>query len=143
MKVKGVWNIKQMPVKYVAELENGELATFNIVPFRTVSADELTPFKGHHPICQNSTAMPEYLYRFYDLESAGAAKEGYKKVKKMLLSEWAKKNGISDVTARQKAQKGLLETAEKSGKFWLIDEDEPNVDNRTRKPAPAGERRIK
>jgi len=62
---------------------------------------------------------------------------------KILLSEWARKNGISDVTARQKAQKGFLETAEKSGKFWLIDEDEPNVDNRMRKPASLGERRIK
>jgi len=52
---------------------------------------------------------------------------------KILLSEWARKNGISDVTARQKAQKGFLITAEKSGKFWLIDEDEPNVDNRLKK----------
>jgi len=58
---------------------------------------------------------------------------------KILLSEWARKNGISDVTARQKAQKGFLKTVEKSGKFWLIDEDEPNVDNRMRKPASPGE----
>jgi len=60
---------------------------------------------------------------------------------KILLSEWARKNGISDVTARQKAQKGFLKTVEKSGKFWLIDEDEPNADNRMRKPASPGERK--
>jgi len=59
---------------------------------------------------------------------------------KILLSEWARKNGISDVTARQKAQKGFLKTVEKSGKFWLIDEDEPNVDNRLKKKGENGKR---
>lgn len=68
MKIKNVWNIKQLPMKYVAELENGELAMFNIVPFRIVSVGELTPFKGPHPTRQSSTEMPEYLYRFYGLE---------------------------------------------------------------------------
>lgn len=46
------------------------------------------------------------------------------------LVEWAKKNGISDATARQKASKGLLPTAKKIGRNWVICGDAPNIDNR-------------
>ena len=46
------------------------------------------------------------------------------------LTEWAAREGISDRAAREKASKGLLETARKIGRNWLIDESEINRDNR-------------
>ncbi|MGN0558389.1 MAG: hypothetical protein ACI4IS_02945 [Acutalibacteraceae bacterium] len=45
------------------------------------------------------------------------------------LPEWAKKNGIAPASARQKVLRGYL-PAVKIGRNWLIDEDQPNVDNR-------------
>lgn len=49
------------------------------------------------------------------------------------LGEWAKKNGITPDTARQKALRGKYETARKIGRNWVIDENEPNIDNRKKK----------
>ena len=46
------------------------------------------------------------------------------------LTEYAKKNGKSPVTARKKAQRGLFKTAKKIGRNWVIEENEPWVDNR-------------
>lgn len=48
------------------------------------------------------------------------------------LTEWAAKNGIDDSTARQRAARGAFETAQKIGRNWAIDEDEPLVDHRRR-----------
>lgn len=49
---------------------------------------------------------------------------------KISLTEWAKREGITESRARQKARAGMLETAEKIGRNWLIDEEEINLDNR-------------
>ena len=49
---------------------------------------------------------------------------------KILLSEYAKQHGIAPVTARQKAQRGGYQTAEKIGRDWFIDPEEPHNDNR-------------
>lgn len=46
------------------------------------------------------------------------------------LGEWADKQGIARATARQKAIRGSLKTAKKIGRNWVIEEDEPNIDNR-------------
>lgn len=46
------------------------------------------------------------------------------------LFEYAEKHGLSPDTVRKKALRGGYETAKKSGKLWLIDEDEPLVDRR-------------
>ena len=46
------------------------------------------------------------------------------------LGEWAKKNGITPDTARQNALRGKYKTARKIGRNWVIDENEPNTDNR-------------
>ena len=46
------------------------------------------------------------------------------------LGEWAKKNGINQATARQRAGRGAFETAKKIGRNWVIDEDEKLVDHR-------------
>ena len=49
------------------------------------------------------------------------------------LKEWARLNGISAATARQKAGRGGLKTARKVGRDWMIDRNEANPDNRTKK----------
>lgn len=46
------------------------------------------------------------------------------------LSEWAKKNGITPDTARQRANRGVFTTAQKIGRNWVIDEDEELIDHR-------------
>lgn len=46
------------------------------------------------------------------------------------LVEYAKINGISDATARQRAIRGSFKTAKKIGRNWVIDRNEPLVDNR-------------
>jgi hypothetical protein len=56
------------------------------------------------------------------------------------LKAWALRHGIDPATARQKALRGGFKTAEKVGRDWMIDADEPKVDlrkERTKKsPAP-------
>ena len=46
------------------------------------------------------------------------------------LGEWAKKNGISDSTARQRALRGAFETARKIGNQWVIEDSEKLIDHR-------------
>lgn len=46
------------------------------------------------------------------------------------LTDWAKREGIDQSTARHKAIAGRLETARKVGRIWLIDEEEKNLDLR-------------
>lgn len=46
------------------------------------------------------------------------------------LGQWAKNNGIDPATARQRAGRGVFETAQKIGRNWLIDEDEKLIDHR-------------
>lgn len=52
------------------------------------------------------------------------------------LKEWAARVGIDSSTARQKAGRGMLKTAVKIGRDWLIDEDEKNVDHRFKRGNP-------
>lgn len=48
------------------------------------------------------------------------------------LTEWAKREGITDRAARQKASEGRLKTAQKIARNWVIDESEQNADYRRR-----------
>ena len=41
------------------------------------------------------------------------------------LAEYAVKHGKSQVTARQTAQRGGFKTAQKIGRNWVIDSEEP------------------
>lgn len=52
------------------------------------------------------------------------------KGQEILLAEWARRNGITPDSARQKALRGGFETARKSGRDWLINETEKNIDKR-------------
>ena len=49
---------------------------------------------------------------------------------KISLKEYAEKHGKHPVSVRQKAQRGGFKTAEKIGRDWLIDPDEPYIDER-------------
>lgn len=46
------------------------------------------------------------------------------------IAEYARKHGKSPVSARQKAARGGFKTAQKIGKTWVIDADEPYTDGR-------------
>lgn len=49
---------------------------------------------------------------------------------KILLREYSKRLGKNPVVAAQRAARGSFETAEKFGRDWWIDEDEPWLDAR-------------
>lgn len=51
---------------------------------------------------------------------------------KITLKEYAARNGRAHASARHMAQRGSFKTAEKVGRDWLIDEDEPYPDHRRR-----------
>lgn len=46
------------------------------------------------------------------------------------LREYAERHGKEPVSVRQKAQRGGFQTAQKLGRDWIIDEDEPYTDRR-------------
>lgn len=48
------------------------------------------------------------------------------------LVQWAELNGVKPNTARQRANRGQFKTAQKLGRDWFIDKDEPNIDNRVK-----------
>ena len=50
--------------------------------------------------------------------------------KMITLQEWAKKHDIAGSTARQRAIRGAFDTAQKIGRDWVIDSDEPLIDHR-------------
>lgn len=46
------------------------------------------------------------------------------------LKEYAKRFDKAYVSIQQKARRGGFQTAQKIGRDWFIDEDEPYIDNR-------------
>ena len=46
------------------------------------------------------------------------------------LAEYAERHGKAPVSVRQKAQRGGFQTAQKIGRNWVIDENEPYDDGR-------------
>lgn len=46
------------------------------------------------------------------------------------VKDYAAKHGKSPITIRQSCHRGRFKTAQKIGRDWLIDENEPFVDNR-------------
>lgn len=49
------------------------------------------------------------------------------------LAVWARKHGLDESYARQKARRGSLKTAHKIGRDWFISELEDNLDNRKKR----------
>jgi len=57
------------------------------------------------------------------------------------LREYAERHGKETVSVRQKAQRGGFQTAQKLGRDWIIDEDEPYTDRRVTSGKYAGWRK--
>lgn len=49
---------------------------------------------------------------------------------KIPLTDYARQNKIDPSTARRRAIDGKYNTAEKFGRIWIIDPEEPHVDHR-------------
>ncbi len=49
---------------------------------------------------------------------------------KIPLAQYAKQHGIDGSVARRRASSGDYKTAEKMGRDWFIDADEPHIDKR-------------
>ena len=48
------------------------------------------------------------------------------------LAEYAELHGVTPDTIRQRANRGVFKTARKIGRNWVIDRNEPYIDNRKR-----------
>ena len=48
------------------------------------------------------------------------------------LVEYAKIHGLDTSTVRQRASRGSYRTARKIGRNWVIDKNEPHIDNRVK-----------
>lgn len=46
------------------------------------------------------------------------------------IAEYAKLHGKSHISVQQKARRGGFKTARKIGRNWVIDSEEPYIDNR-------------
>jgi hypothetical protein len=46
------------------------------------------------------------------------------------LGEYAEQHGKAPISVQQKARRGGFKTAQKIGRNWVIDSDEPYEDNR-------------
>lgn len=56
------------------------------------------------------------------------------------IKEYAQRNGLNPSSVKHKCQRGSFKTAQKFGRDWLIDENEPNVDRRVKSGAYRRER---
>jgi len=66
----GVWNVEALPTHYVVEHTDGSLSKFYIAPFRILTEDDFTAYKGHHPRKMKGLPMPDYLYQHYGLDKS-------------------------------------------------------------------------
>lgn len=55
--------------------------------------------------------------------------------KLITLPEYADKHGVSRITVWQRVKRGSYASAQKLGRDWLIDEDEPHIDHRIKSGA--------
>lgn len=78
---------------------------------------------------------PTYLHYYY------LARHALMYPAKVPLAQWAADHGITPDSARQKAGRGGFHTAEKVGRDWTIDPNEPNTDGRVKDGAYKGRRR--
>lgn len=91
-------------------------------------------------VCRHVLEDTELYYRIKFQSEPMSDEEAHAQVtlemdrgKEITLTEWARKNGISSDTARHKAMKGILKTARKVGRDWVINECESNIDGRRKK----------
>lgn len=48
------------------------------------------------------------------------------------IKQYAEQNGLNHSNVRHKCQRGSYKTAQKIGRDWLIDENEPDTDRRVK-----------
>lgn len=48
------------------------------------------------------------------------------------IKQYAERNGLNSENVRHKCQRGSYRTAQKLGRDWLIDDQEPDVDRRVK-----------
>lgn len=68
--VSGAWYIDSLPGFVVAELEDGQLVSFPLSPYRYLTDEDLSDYNGIHPRRQHGTPMPAALYTYYGLEKS-------------------------------------------------------------------------
>lgn len=66
--INGAWYINQLPQHIVLELEDGSLTKVALSPFRELTDQDFSDYKGYHPRKCKGQPLPDYLYRFYGLE---------------------------------------------------------------------------
>lgn len=91
----------------------------------------------------NKDSLVESLFSLLDesgqvisLDEQGQIRSGASE-EMIPLKTWAVQHGITPATARQKAGRGMLRTARKVGRDWMISKYEPNIDHRSKDRLPA------
>jgi len=70
LKISGAWYLTQLPLCIVIELATGELRMIYTSPFRQITNDDLMNYGGYHPRKMRGQPLPNYLYKFYNLEKS-------------------------------------------------------------------------
>lgn len=101
---------------------------------------ELEIFEGREYFEKEEEALKTCIGILNDTKENEEAQEIHSQItidmeqgEKIPLKEWARKNGIDESTARQKARRGGFKTAHKIGRDWFISEMESNPDGRRKK----------
>lgn len=115
MNVNGAWYTNELPNHIVIDREDGSLAKFQLTPFRPISEADLSPYAGYHPVRRGGQPVPEYLYRFYDLELVGDPPAVNEVI---TLAEAAEDYPLAYATLAQYAREGKLQ-ARRSVGAWL------------------------
>jgi hypothetical protein len=67
-KVMGAWYVDTAPNLIILESMDKKLWCFDIAPYRTLTEDDLKPYKGKHPRKAKGLSLPSFLFQFYGLE---------------------------------------------------------------------------
>ncbi len=114
MKVKTAWYLHNVESVVVAELEDGRMVQFTLVPSRIVTEKELTPYMGQRPGPQDFPLPGSHL-KFFGIELIGPDWEYT-----LPTSEAASIMGISDSHVRRLIGDGALVARRFGGKMWMV-----------------------
>lgn len=68
MKIQNAWQIKNLPKHTIVKTEDGVLKKFHDTPFRFLTDSDFTVYNGHDPNQCTGDVLPDYMYKFYDLQ---------------------------------------------------------------------------
>jgi len=69
MLIKKAWYVKALPQHIVVETEESALRKFRMTPYRTVTAAELSTYRGYHPDGIGADELGAEI-KFYGLEQS-------------------------------------------------------------------------